>query len=75
MPSKDVFEGLVLGSDPEERKRKLTAGSDRGLLDMRQHILQLMHNNRPDESYKQYQDVLINEIEPIFNERGIEYRG
>jgi glutaminyl-tRNA synthetase len=75
-PIEDIFEGTVLGSDREERKRKLNSQSDQQLLELRQHFLQCMAGNRQEKNYfKQYQDVLINEIEPILNLRGVHYRG
>jgi hypothetical protein len=76
MPLEVIFEGSVLGSDPVERKRKLDSGSDQQLLELRQYILQSMKSNMQNkDSYKQYQDVLVNEIEPILNQRGVHLRG
>jgi hypothetical protein len=74
MSNTNIFECSVLGSTPEERKGKLSSASDQQLLELRQYLLQSLSNNSQNKDhYAQYQNVLINEVEPELSRRQVDF--
>jgi hypothetical protein len=72
MSDTNIFEGSVLGSTPEERREQLKSGLDQQLVKLRQYLVRSMNNNKQNkDSYEQYQDVLVNEVDPEMKQRNL----
>jgi glutaminyl-tRNA synthetase len=72
----NVLEGTAVGGDAATRKRNFLGSSDVQLLELRQWFLVVIAQNKQNSAaMKQYQDVLVHELEPVLDQRGVVYRG